>query len=125
MGVLAAFVIALIVAVLFSPYKRKDSVMPLVILFLVLFAAGVAAQFWIVPFGPVILGVAWFRILFIILIFALLFSASPPHRRTKVAEEDTGSVVTAVFVWLILIILFIAIILGLYYSDAFLITGSV
>jgi hypothetical protein len=123
MGILGAFIIALMVAILFSPYKGQNSVMPLVILFLVLFAAGIAAQFWVVPFGPVFLGVAWFRILFIVLIFALLFSSPPPHRRISSASEAVNEpVVTAVsvFVWIILFILVAAIVIGLYYSDVLL-----
>jgi len=121
MGVLGAFIIALFVAILFSPYKRSDSFMPLFILFLVLFAAGIAAQFWIVPFGPVFWGVSWLRILFIVFIFALLFSTPAPHRRSRV-EDATDSAPAAaaigILVWLILLVLIVAIIIGIYYSES-------
>ncbi len=121
MGILGAFIIALFMAILFSPYKRNDSFVPLLILFLILFAAGIAAQFWIVPFGPVFWGVSWLRILFIIFIFALLFSAPAPHRRTGITESaDTPAAAAAIgaLVWIVLIILVVAIVIGIYFSES-------
>lgn len=122
-GILAAFVIALVVAILFSPYRRNESLMPLIILFFVLFLAGLSAQFWIVPFGPVFLGVNWLGILFVVFIFALLFSAPPLHRRTipanDTAEEPAVRALSA-FVWIILFLLVISIAVGLFLSDSLL-----
>lgn len=123
MGLLGALVLAILVALLFSPYKRRDSIMPLVIFFLVLFFSGLAAQFWVVPFGPVIWGVYWLPVIFIVLMFALLLSAPPAHRRPAPAKENsvTDPAVTAmsVFIWILLLVLAVAVIVGFYNSDTF------
>jgi len=121
MGIFGAFILALLIAFLFSPYKNRDSAAPLLILFLVLFFGGLAAQFWIVPFGPIVWGVSWFPIFFIILIFGLLFSAPPRHRRafsTKDTQVNEAATIS-IFIWVLLLILAIAAIVGLYYSDVF------
>jgi hypothetical protein len=122
MGILVSFVIALIVAVLFSPYKRGHSQMPLAIFFLVLFLSGLSAQFWVVPFGPVFYGVAWLRIFFIILVFALLFSSPPAHRKIPAAnanqQTETPVLETiGAFIWILLLLLVISIVVGIFYSD--------
>jgi len=122
MGILGAFILAILVALLFSPNKSRDSIAPLMVLFFILFFAGLSAQFWIVPFGPVLWGVAWFPVFFIILIFALLFSVPPPRKKSlqgQGSEVDTTVPVIGVFVWILFIILAIAAIAGLYNSDIF------
>lgn len=84
MSILAAFFIALFVSALFSsPYWSKGASMaPLAIFLFVLFLAGIAGGYWIVPFGPVMWGVEWLPLLSIIFVVAILFSAPPPHHRT-------------------------------------------
>ncbi len=99
--------------------------MPLFILFLVLFLSGLSAQFWVVPFGPVFYGVAWVRILFIILVFALLFSSPPAHRKISTTDADQNIeqpilATFSAFIWLLLLLLVISIAVGIFYSDNFL-----
>jgi len=118
MGILGALIIALMVTLLFSPYKNRNSIIPFVILFLILFCAGFAAQFWIVPFGPILWGVSWFPVLFVVFIFALLFSSPPLHRtrgvtNIKETEISPATIVISVFIWILFLILVAAIIAGL------------
>src|SRR5688572_12536836 len=121
MGLIGAMVLAVIVAFIFAPYRRGNSLVPLIVLFAVLFFAGYAAQFWIVPFGPVMWGVSWFPVLLVILIFALLFSAQPTHRRTPVQSEVTDNapaIAISVFIWILFLILLAAVIIGIFYPHA-------
>lgn len=124
-GIFAAFIIASIVAILFSPHKRTSSLLPLVVFFFVLFFAGLSAQFWVIPFGPVLWGVHWLRIAFVVLVFALLFSSPPAHRNAVSGDADeegeqTLSGTFGAFVWILLILLVLSIAVGLFYSDTFL-----
>ena len=120
MGILAAIIIAILITLIFSPYK-KGELGSLLIFFFVLFLSALAAQFWIVPFGPVLWGVTWLPIVFIVFIFALLFSTPPPTAKLK-AELSPGEVATSanavsIFVWLLFSLLLLAIVLGVYYSE--------
>jgi hypothetical protein len=119
MALLGILIIALVVTLLFSPYRSRDSLLPLLVLFLVLFFAGYAAQLWIVPFGPVMWGVSWLPVLFVVLIFALLFSAPPAHRRAGGDEDMNATAVISIFIWLLLLILAGAIIFGLYHPNTY------
>jgi hypothetical protein len=121
MGIFGAFILAVMVSLLFSPYKNRASIMPMLVLFFVLFFTGLAAQFWIVPFGPTWGGVAWFPILFSMFIFALLFSAPPHHRKVPVANasSEAAASVISIFIWIILLILAIAVIAGFSISNYF------
>ncbi len=111
--------IALLVSLIFSPY-RGGSIAPLVIFFLILFLAGIAGMFWIVPFGPTIAGVAVLPILFPIMIFALLISLPPPDRQNKknINEEEPEPkppvAEISLFAWLLFGLLLIAILAGFY-----------
>jgi len=122
MGILIAFVIALIAAFAFSPYKRGDSLMPFAILFLILFLSGLSSQFWIVPFGPQFMGVTWLRILLTVFVFALLISAPPTHRKlSRVTEDDVTVPAISAFIWILLLLLVISIVAGLFYSEKLLV----
>jgi hypothetical protein len=123
MAILAAFLIALFVSVLFSsPYRSKGSSMaPLAIFFFVLFLAGIAGGYWIVPFGPVMWGIAWLPLLFIVFVVAILFSAPPLHQRTIATpgeETKMGGALAAVsiFTWILFVVLLIAIFAGIFQS---------
>ena len=119
MSILGALILALLISLLFSPGYRRGAYAPLLIFFFILFMAGIASQYWIPPFGPVWYGVSWIPMLFIILIFTLLFAAPSPYERrsiTKTNDEkqaaSTASAAISIYVWLIFIILFIAILVG-------------
>jgi len=121
MPIVVAFILALLIALLISPSHRNKgaSITSLVIFFFILFMAGVAAQYWIVPFGPSLWGVAWIPLIFIILIFTFLFAASPYQRSTTKAGEKAEEISTAgeaisIFVWLLLCLLIVAVIIGFY-----------
>jgi hypothetical protein len=122
MGILAALFIALLVSAIFAPgYRRNGSITALFVFFFVLFLAGIAAQYWIVPFGPSYWGVYWFPNVFFVLLLALLFLSPTSYGNRKVTtgtgsveEASTAAAVISAFVWLILIGLVIAIIAGYY-----------
>jgi hypothetical protein len=120
MSIFAAFILALLISLLFAPGYRRGSYAPLVIFFFILFMAGIASQYWITPFGPVWYGISWMPILLIILIFTFLFAAPSPYERRRIAnsnndEKQAASAAAAaisIYVWLLFTILLIAIIVG-------------
>src|SRR5687768_11575669 len=115
MGIVAALLIALLVSLIFAPgYRRSGSLAALFVFFFVLFLAGIAAQYWIVPFGPSYWGVYWFPNVFFVLLLALLFLSPTSYGNRKVTTGDvqaatTAATVISAFVWLILVGLVIAI----------------
>jgi hypothetical protein len=119
MGIFTALMIAILISLIFSPY-RGGSIVPLVIFFLLLFMAGIAGMFWIVPFGPAIGGVALLPILFPVIMFALLISLPSPDRRVKKnineeeAETRTAVAEISLYAWLLFGLLLIAIMAGVY-----------
>jgi len=123
MAILAAFVLALIISLLFAPGYRKGSYVPLALFFFLLFMAGIASQYWITPFGPVLWGVSWGPLGFVLLLFTLLFIVPSPYERDLVktaGETDTrvASTAISIFMWVLLLMLFVAIILGVYVKPA-------
>src|SRR3954463_6664290 len=120
MSIFAAFILALLISLLFAPGYRRGSYAPLVIFFFILFMAGIASQYLITPFGPVWYGISWMPILLIILIFTFLFAAPSPYERRRIAnsnddEKQPASAAAAaisIYVWLLFTILLIAIIVG-------------
>ena len=85
--------------------------------------AGIASHYWIMPFGPVWLGVAWGPPGFIMLIFALLFIAPSPYERA-VLKPGSGAVIhshsapVSIFFWILLVVLMIVIMLGVFIKQA-------
>jgi len=122
MNFVAAFILAVIITSVFAiGYRgRQASPVPLIIFFFILFLTGVAAQYWIVPFGPTAYGVYWVPLLFLLLLFSFVFAAPSPYRSRpksveKEAEEMAGAFAAiSMFVWLIFIVLFVAILLGVF-----------
>jgi hypothetical protein len=93
---------------------------PLAIFFFVLFLAGIAGGYWIVPFDPVMWGVAWLPLLFIIFVVAILFSAPPLHQRTIATpgeKTEMGALAAvSIFTWILFVVLLIAIFAGIFQS---------
>ena len=117
--ILGAFILSLLISLMFAPGYRKGSFAPLAIFFFILFMAGIASQYWITPFGPVLYGISWMPLLFIILIFTFLFAAPSPYERRNISktndEKQSASAAVAamsIYLWLLFTILFIAIIVG-------------
>jgi len=117
MSIFGIFIIALIMSFAFSPYKKNNPVAPLIVLFFMLLLAGLAAQYWIIPFGPRGFGISWFPVIILMFVFGLLFSFSPGHRRKKAVveqqqEEAAGAM--GIFIWIILFVLLAVVIAGIY-----------
>ena len=120
MSILAAFIIALLFSLLFSTgYRKGGSLVPLGMFFLILFMATLAGNYWIVPFGPLLWGVAWLPLIFIGIISALLFVAPSPRTKIRAADsqtEEADSAVTgiSIFIWVLFIVFLIAVVAGYY-----------
>ncbi len=117
MEFVAAFILALLVSLLFAVRSRKGaSLTQALVFFFILFMAGIAGQYWIIPFGPVLWGVSWMPLLFIVLIVTLLFaSPSPRQHPVKETENDRsvqGAVVISLLLWILLLLLLIAVVVG-------------
>jgi hypothetical protein len=116
MSILTVFIIALIISLLFAPGYRQGSFSPLLLFFFVLFLGGLAGHYWIIPFGPVWWGVSWMPLLFIMLLFLFLLSASSPYdsyrSKANKSVEASASAAVGLFVWMLLILLFVAVIIG-------------
>lgn len=82
---------------------------------LILILAGIAADAWITPIGPYYQGVAWFPVLFVILLFAFLIAASTPVNKKDAdpVEQESSKAILGVFFWFLLLLLLVAIIVGL------------
>jgi hypothetical protein len=122
MSIFAAFILALLISLLFAPGYRKGSYLPLVLFFFLLFMAGIASQYWITPFGPVWWGVSWGPLGFILLLFTLLFIVPSPYERTTPkanSEVTTTGAAISIFMWLLFLMLFLAIILGIFVKPAY------
>jgi hypothetical protein len=115
MGILGSLLLAFVVSILFLPYRRNDPVAPLLFFFFILFMGGLAAQYWITPFGPVLWGVAWFPVLFVVLIFAMLFSITPSSRNAADWPPE-GAAAIGVIAWILLVLLFVAAAFGIWYK---------
>jgi hypothetical protein len=117
MSIFGIFIIALIMSFAFSPYKKNNPVAPLILLFFILLLSGLAAQYWVIPFGPRGWGISWLPVLIMMFVFGLLFS-SPSRRSKKVVnveqQEEVASDAIGVFVWIILFILLAVVIAGIY-----------
>jgi len=114
MGIVVAFIIALVMAFLLSPYKKKDSIVPLIILFVVLFMAALATELWVAPFGPTIGDIAWIPVLIIVLITGLLFLAPPPRIAKPNDSAENSKTAINIFIWIALVVLLITVAAGFY-----------
>jgi hypothetical protein len=92
--------------------------------FLVLMLAGLAAEAWIKPIGPVYWNISWGPVLFVIFLFALLMVAATPPRlgrrlkRTENVQEtdapEAAIVTISLFFWAFLLFLFGAVLWGIF-----------
>lgn len=118
MSLFGIFIVALIMSFAFSPYRRENPLGPMILFFLLLLLAGLAAHFWVLPFGPRVWGVSWLPVLVMMFAFGLLFSSPPPRhmRKKEVKQELEATGVMGIFLWLLFFILLAAVIIGLYHS---------
>jgi len=88
---------------------------------IILILAGIAAEQWITPVGPIAYGIAWVPTVFVILLFALLMAAISPSHKMKIPsdnkserkeKESTALGLSAAF-WVFLIFLLFIIVWGM------------
>ena len=124
MILLIAFVLALVISLIFSPSLRdKDSsTAPVIVMFVILLLAGIAAPYWVVPFGPLVWGIAWMPLVITVLIFSFLLAAPSPYKSrryrnkingNKVNEEEVAETAAiSIFAWILFVLLSIAALVG-------------
>ncbi len=123
--VLITVIIAVIVGTLFYYIFRSAGPWGTFWSFLlILILAGLAAEAWITPFGPILWDVAWIPTLFVILLFAILLTAAAPGRRTRyrrAAEEreqpeTSEATILAIggLFWIFIIFLLVAALFGIF-----------
>ena len=116
MAILIVLFLALVISIISAlPFRgREPSVVTVILIFIILAMAGLVAQYWIMPFGPLICGVS----LMTILIIAFLLATPSPHqRRIKGAKGEEQKVVKAAasiggLMWTLLFLLSAAVLIG-------------
>lgn len=116
-GILIA---ALITAIFYYGFNVKGPWGSFWTFFILLFFMVWAASVWVRPTGPEFWGVAWFPLIFIGLLFALLLAAMPSHenrhgnRKEKSNKKDKRLKTAFVgwIFWAFLTVLIISLILG-------------
>ena len=113
--ILLTILVAVFVGVLFYyAFKSTGPWGSLWSFLLILIIAGLAAEAWIEPVGPVVWDVAWVPTLFVILLFALLLAAATPSYRetteveagTEPPERDSAAVALGIFFWIFILFFF-------------------
>ena len=113
--ILLTILAAVVVGVLFYyAFKATGPWGSLWTFLLILIIAGLAAEAWIEPLGPVVYDVTWVPTLFVILLFALLLAAATPsyperaeiEAGTEPPQRDSAAVALTVFFWIFLFFFF-------------------
>lgn len=118
MGIIMAFCIALLISGTLS-VGNKNSTGSLVLFFFLIFMSILASYFWVMPFGPLLWGVAWLP-LFSVGIICALFLMIPAPKVTKkingarVEDFSTTETAISIFVWISLFVLVMAVIAGMF-----------
>lgn len=91
--VLIILLIALFVTGIFSYAFKSEGSGSILFFFLIIFLASWAARLWILPIGPVFLGIAWIPVLIVGIIFAFILSAasSSPETAYKAIDQKRES----------------------------------
>jgi hypothetical protein len=121
-GIMASVMIALLLTLIFSTsFRHRGPWGGLLFFFIVIFLASWASQFWINPFGPLLLGVAWVPLVFVAVLIAVLLLAmgasaiddapvNPPKEKTTYGANSLRSI--GLFFWILVLILIAAIVIG-------------
>src|SRR6056297_1216649 len=94
---------------------------------IVLILAGLIAEFWVAPIGPLVFGVSWLGAFAFILFFAILIAAATPTDKRerevdaeivkeKMREEGPAIVALGTFFWFLVFIMAVAAIGGMLYA---------
>lgn len=120
-----AFIVAMALSLIFVyGFRRKGPWTNFYIFFLIIFLATWAGGLWITPVGPSIRGIFWLPFILVGAIFALLLAAAtPPSKqssielKTRKQEKKEQTIETAInlFIWILIISLTVAIIIGYWY----------
>jgi hypothetical protein len=112
-----------ITTIIYVVFKDKSPKGMFWLFLIVIFLAVWSARLWIVPFGPLILGIAWIPIMVVGILFALvLLAVAKPSRNLRKktidkqvgaqTDEDKKSVAYGALFWILIIILAMAVIIG-------------
>lgn len=116
----SAFLVALLFTLLFAVLSsRRGPWRVIVLYFFIIFLVTWAGQLWITPFGPLILGISLFPMLFIAVIFSFLIFALTPPRFSSVKSKDPAGeegplLMVGMFFWFLIILLISSIVIGYY-----------
>ncbi|MBZ0157332.1 MAG: hypothetical protein K8I29_14120 [Alphaproteobacteria bacterium] len=119
MDLLFAFLIAMIVTVLFSMlFRRISTWASLLSFFFIVFLTTWAGGVWITPAGPSLWGVYWLPFVVVALVTAFILAAAapicPPDTREmaarSVAKQSNTAEIFGLFFWILLVALGITII---------------
>lgn len=142
--VIGAIIIALIIGgIFYYGFKSRGPWGSFWTFFLVIAFAVLVAAAWVRPVGAVWWGIAWFPLIFVGLLFALLLAAASPtepragYRRTRYIDDtadpvdtdpelartepvdatadDEGVVAVGVFFWMMLTLFFVFLIAGIFF----------
>ena len=110
----AALVITLVITILFAIFSRKSK-RSLALFFIIIFLATWSGQLWIMPFGPVTLGITWVSLLVVPLFFAFfIFALIPSVPLSPDETEDQPYKIFGAFSLIMLALLIISIVFGYY-----------
>jgi len=113
MALLAAFLVAFVISLVFLPY-RQGSVSSLIVFFILLFMAAVSSQLWL-PFGPSYYGVTWLAMLITVLVVAALASLPARKKRADEADQETATMIAeSMLTWVLFGLLIVSIAIGAY-----------
>jgi len=130
MAVLAIIFYALLIGSLFYfGFRRTGPWGSFWSFILILFLGMWLADIWVTPYGPEYWGIAWFDLLFVGLLFALILAAATPTRyvppkdreitdkelvEAQRSEMAGGAVALGIFFWIMLILFFGLALFGLF-----------
>lgn len=125
---LAALLVAMLITIVsVSLFRRRGPWGSGWTMFLILFLALWAVSLYVRSFGPVYLGVAWFPIIIVGILLALLFAAVLPDanqwrdeslresKTGRISKDDSekGSAKAGKLYWVLIIFLVVSIIIGM------------
>lgn len=125
MEFIIAFSVALALSLIFVyGFRRKGPWTNFYTFFLIIFLATWAGGLWITPIGPSIRGIFWLPFLLVGAVFSLLLAAATPRSdqpsielktKKQVKKEETIEIAISIFMWILIIFLTLAIIVGYWF----------